>query len=400
MKLAKSLLLGSAAGLVAVAGAQAADLPVRAAAPVDYVRVCPAQGTGFFFIPGTETCLRVGGYVRVEARFDERRASTVVPVRAQDDFTFFARGQVFFDARTATEFGTLRSFVRLNADRPAGTTVLDQGFIQFAGLTAGRITSFFDFWGGNLMRGGLQTDETTELFAYTATFGGGFSATVSVENPRRSTPVGLYGGRNLPDLVANLNVAQAWGSAQIMGALHQVRVSPLVNAAGIGDKTGWAVGAGVTVNLPMLAPGSAIWLQGVYADGALGYTYVGGARDFRRVTIPAFSDAYVVGGTLRTTKSWLLSAAIRHFWTPAIWSDLQGSWGQIDVPTGVAAGVARDTTLWQIGKRLNWRPVAGLTFSGEVTYTEGRRSRLVTDPVDFRRNDNRWGATIRVQRDF
>lgn len=40
MTLAKSLLLGSAAGLMAVAGAHAADLPMKKAAPVEYVRVC------------------------------------------------------------------------------------------------------------------------------------------------------------------------------------------------------------------------------------------------------------------------------------------------------------------------------------------------------------------------
>ena len=70
MKLAKSLLLGSAAGLAVVSGAQAADLPVRKAAPVavEYVRVCTAYGAGFFFIPGTETCLRVSGRVRAEFR--------------------------------------------------------------------------------------------------------------------------------------------------------------------------------------------------------------------------------------------------------------------------------------------------------------------------------------------
>src|SRR5919106_358021 len=66
MKLVKSLLLGSAAGLAAVAGAQAADLPVRKAAPVEYVRVCSAYGVGFFYIPGTETCLRVSGFARFE----------------------------------------------------------------------------------------------------------------------------------------------------------------------------------------------------------------------------------------------------------------------------------------------------------------------------------------------
>jgi len=33
------------------------------AEPVDYVRVCDAYGSGFFYIPGTETCLRISGYV-------------------------------------------------------------------------------------------------------------------------------------------------------------------------------------------------------------------------------------------------------------------------------------------------------------------------------------------------
>src|SRR5918994_4284344 len=74
MKLVKSLLLGSAAGLAVVAGAQAADLPVRKAAPVvEYVRVCSAYGVGFFFIPGTETCLRVSGRARAEYQYINSR---------------------------------------------------------------------------------------------------------------------------------------------------------------------------------------------------------------------------------------------------------------------------------------------------------------------------------------
>jgi len=66
MKMVKSLLLGSAAGLVAVAGAQAADLPVKAK-PVEYVKVCSLYGAGFFYIPGTDTCIKLGGAVRVQA---------------------------------------------------------------------------------------------------------------------------------------------------------------------------------------------------------------------------------------------------------------------------------------------------------------------------------------------
>ncbi len=65
MKMVKSLLLGSAAGLVAVAGAQAADLPVKAK-PVQYVKICSLYGVGFYYIPGTDMCMKMGGWVRAE----------------------------------------------------------------------------------------------------------------------------------------------------------------------------------------------------------------------------------------------------------------------------------------------------------------------------------------------
>ena len=68
MKVAKSLLLGAAAGLATVVSAQAADLPTRKAAPVQYVKICDAYGAGFFYIPGTDTCLRVGGLVLAQMR--------------------------------------------------------------------------------------------------------------------------------------------------------------------------------------------------------------------------------------------------------------------------------------------------------------------------------------------
>ena len=65
MKMVKSLLLGSAAGVVAVAGAQAADLPVKAK-PVQYVKICTLYGDGFYYIPGSDTCIRFGGYIRAD----------------------------------------------------------------------------------------------------------------------------------------------------------------------------------------------------------------------------------------------------------------------------------------------------------------------------------------------
>src|SRR5689334_9520955 len=65
MKMIKSLVLGSAASVLAMAGAQAADLPVKAKA-VEYVKVCSLYGAGFWYIPGTDTCIRIGGTLRID----------------------------------------------------------------------------------------------------------------------------------------------------------------------------------------------------------------------------------------------------------------------------------------------------------------------------------------------
>ncbi|MBI3704371.1 MAG: porin, partial [Rhizobiales bacterium] len=65
MKMVKSLLLGAAAGFVAMAGAQAADLPVKAK-PVQYVKICSLYGAGFYYVPGTDTCVKIGGFFRAE----------------------------------------------------------------------------------------------------------------------------------------------------------------------------------------------------------------------------------------------------------------------------------------------------------------------------------------------
>ncbi|WP_170842468.1 porin, partial [Aureimonas jatrophae] len=102
----KSLLLGSAAALVAVSGARAADAVVMAEPePVDYVRVCDVYGKGFYYIPGTETCLSISGY----ARFQVNVAGDPAFNLEGDDYQVNTRvrGRLNFDAREETELGTL-----------------------------------------------------------------------------------------------------------------------------------------------------------------------------------------------------------------------------------------------------------------------------------------------------
>ena len=199
MKLGKSLLLGSAAALAATVGAQAADLPMRKSAPVDYVRVCDWTGAGYFYIPGSDTCMNIGGLVRAEyAYINTARAynpatfsgtvlpgnvvvpgGTIVPRRFSDQSGFFIRGRIAVDTRTQTAYGTLRAYVRYQIDRYQGlyqgggvaggqnsfanqggnNAYLDKGFIQFAGFTAGRVQSFFDFYADNYNYEGIANSD-------------------------------------------------------------------------------------------------------------------------------------------------------------------------------------------------------------------------------------------------
>ena len=120
----KAILFGSAALVMTAGAAAAADLPV--AEPVDYVKVCDAYGAGYFFLPGTDTCLKIHGYVRAEARYSSHEstgADTGVAVRGKDKTSIWARGQVNFTAREETELGTLSSRIRFEGNSDSGVKV-------------------------------------------------------------------------------------------------------------------------------------------------------------------------------------------------------------------------------------------------------------------------------------
>jgi len=410
MKLVKSLLLGSVAGLAAVAGAQAADLPAKKAAAVEYVRVCSTYGAGFFYIPGTETCLRVGGRVRAEALYVEPES------RAESSIGFRARGRIQLDARTATAYGLLRTFVRFEMTRDTGaygasstTANVDQAFIQFGGLTAGRALSFFD--NGDLPTehfGTLRFSDApnVNLFAYTFSFGNGFSASLSLEegryagddfdlDPDTGTDF-TYAGQRMPDVVAQLAYSGTWGSAMIAGAAHQIRSVALTDAAGVGfipdTEYGFAVTAQVGINLPMLAAGDALWIAATYADGALGYLGFDPsvqAGSTSRAVVDAYYD---VDGEIDTGRGWSIAGGLRHYWTPEIRQSVFGSYARVEYGAGVAE--AFDFNEWRAGTNVIWSPVSGLDIGVEVLY-----SNLDPRGTDTRSGDT-WEGRIRVQRDF
>jgi hypothetical protein len=436
MKLVKSLLLGSAAGIAAVAGAQAADLPSRKAAPVEYVRVCSAYGAGFFYIPGTDTCLRVGGRIRAEYLVQERFNPPGLDV--QDQYGFRARGRLNIDARTATSYGTLRTFIRYEmtvsngsygqgvnstgpnfaAGRGGQGTVssnLEKGFIQFGPITAGRAQSFFDFYADALNYGPIRgSDLSANLLAYTATFGSGFSATLSLEDrsEREAFITGQYpiGGSDYPDVIASLNVTQGWGSAQLSGAIFQRNVASPVGVLGLkGDDVGFALQGGVKINLPMLAAGDELWLQAAYAEGGISYLGYGGnspgstwGKDSRVGLIDfANADAVVdVNGRLHLTKGFAITAGLLHYWTPTIRQAVYGSYSELDYARQVGNW---DPKEFRVGTNLIWSPVAGLDIGVEVLYARVELKNRIGRP-DGRpgliKSDDALSGRLRIQRDF
>ena len=198
----RSLLLGSAAGLVAVAGAQAADLPVKAK-PVEYVRICSLYGVGFFYIPGTDMCLKIGGWVRGEYAYGTNGNISNGPWAGQagsqltNNSTFRARGYITADVRNQTEYGTVRSYIAvglstndLGLNTAANQFSANRAFIQWAGFTFGIAQSFFDFYSqpATSYWGTYPASDTGDpgwlVLGYTAQFGNGFSATISAEQRR------------------------------------------------------------------------------------------------------------------------------------------------------------------------------------------------------------------------
>ena len=191
----KSLLIGSAAALVAVSGARAADAVVAEPEAVEYVRVCDAYGAGFFYIPGTETCLKIGGYVRYQIDY----------ANGDKGWRKTAKASLNFTASSDTELGTLTSYieslpalafpamlvginwkdtgdniVQANELSIDGTINLDYAWISLGGLTMGyHDTAFSGGLDGEGGTGGYG--DQVHLMSYTFSGGNGFSATLSLE---------------------------------------------------------------------------------------------------------------------------------------------------------------------------------------------------------------------------
>ncbi len=449
------------------------------------MKVCSLYGVGYYYIPGTDTCIKIGGYVRYEAYHNEvsghyaDRNPAGYFTRNSQTFGQQARFRMTADVRTQTEYGTLRSYFSFgfNFLNGAGNTenggiqsaiALERAFIQFAGFTFGRSDTFFGFYNGaayGLVPLGLDGSSGPSghnVAAYTWQFGNGLSSTISIEdsNARSKGVVDLnqndllalsalnsdLKGQGVPDIVGNIRVDQAWGSAQIMGGLHKVgaryyagATPGFPNCTGNnttcdhpGDKWGWGVGAGLTLKMPWDAKDT---LSGViaYSKGAVGFVaYGNSASNFvhkQGVALGADPDAvFNTGGSLELTEAWGGSLAFEHYWTPSLRTSIVGAYLNIsysDQAKAMIAGVAGtcaasgltnatncnpDYSLWRVASRTMWNPVRNLDVGVEVAYSQidtafGGRANVAGGNGLAAGNyaiedQGYWSAAFRVQRNF
>ncbi|MGY3035572.1 hypothetical protein ACVIIV_004742 [Bradyrhizobium sp. USDA 4354] len=261
MRMVKSLLLGTAAGLIAVGGAQAADLPVKAKA-VEYVKICSLYGAGFYYIPGSDTCIKLGGYLRAEVALNaggnysaQYNGVFAANNRLTNYYSMRAREDLNIDTRTATEYGVVRTYFDAvftwttgsyvgtgSATGATGYSATTAGsssinptdggisggslgvyyaFIQFAGFTMGKSVSQFDapwvnYPGNNFdqLVGGSGSTNGVAQFTYTADFGQGVTATISAQDQTQFFTTNIW---NTAGMSTTGVLGGAYGSNDIGG---------------------------------------------------------------------------------------------------------------------------------------------------------------------------------------
>jgi len=519
MKTVKSLLLGAAAAISMVGVASAADLPV--AEPVEYVRVCDAFGAGFFFIPGTDTCLKISGFVRVDVgilsdNWTNRTngngnanvggdggpgiipsnlagpvflgnavvgpAGALIGNAAQgavvvagnpssqfatnlgflpagtvpgtfvfsgsdlnDQYMIGVRALLRFDARSRTEWGVLRSFFEFaaNSNNSAdnGNAIqIRYGFVQFGPITAGITDSFFNGDNGPTFLNHVADRSTRQtVLAYTAAFGNGISATVSLEDPEQPSGIGgsttvftgvgpmtsgegwVRQGIRYPDLVGVIRVQQAWGAAQINGVIAQRDLRNTTCNAGLPvglvttcdvEDTGWAIGGMLRVNLDMIGAGSNLLLKASYGEGG-GVHYIGNGTGQGYIGFSLDpTGAAVADNRVGVVTAWGAYAHLQVFFTPALRATLMASYIDYDYDYGGRSTNLLNLTIdrsYMVSGQIVWSPVRNLDLGLEVFYVNNRYEVFNGTAAAVgalavggttRATDDGWGAIFRIQRNF
>jgi len=361
----KSLLLGSAAALAAVSGAHAADAIVAAEPePLEYVRICDAYGAGYFFIPGTDTCLKLGGMVRTEGKW----YNAYNPGPGGNYGTLWhTRAQLSVDTATDTEYGPLKTNTVYRFDWNDGgstTSKLLWANISLGGFLVGKQDSqynLFTGYAGDVINDDVVYDGPYELnqLTYNYDAGNGFTAVVSVEDSNSGSDSSSFGGawvksvqdHYLPNVVAGAGYkAGAW-QFRVVGGYDSIVEEGAIKArvdADFGAFTAFLMG-------------------GWNTDGSKLNQYAGSNLD---------PSACPVGrGDLCGWGDWAVWGGVGYKISDKLKWNVQLAY--------------TDSKIFEATTNLKWNPVKNLLVEPEVTYTN-------FDSV----NQDQWAGILRFQRSF
>jgi hypothetical protein len=369
----KSLILGSAAALLAVSGARAADAVMAPEPePVDYVKVCDAYGAGFFYIPGTETCMSINGYVWFQVGATSRSDAGDTPgyyfnsasFATHDGWSTGSRVRINFDVRSDTELGTLRGWMRLQADFDGskvgdGGVGIDQAWVQLGGLAMGYGESawFYQFNNstgnyGSFSWGGLYYGYQ-ERSQIRYEFGGktGIYGLISLENPSDEYSY-------MPDVVGRIGYGAAWGDIRLTAAYdHDRDGGPTALAiADPNHNSAFAGSLGAVINVPSM-PGSALKVIGYYNSADSNYGPGG--------PLSGFAGTTFVGGQ----PEWSVLASFLYQATPNLGLIVSGQYFS-DVYNAGTSDKVTNTTAWAAEVSAVWTPVKNFEVRPEVVYTK------------------------------
>jgi len=450
MTLIKSLLLGSAAGIVAIASAQAADLPTRKGAPAaEYVRICSITVAGKpivgFTLPGSDTCLKISGYVTGQIEggnlndgqlvnsYNHASGQTNTGTTARPDFGYTTRANIALDAVSNTAYGPAAAHVEMQFengngfDNTGNAAYINLAYVTWAGITAGKAQSFYSFTGGgpgwaNFFSPDQKGFNQPDVLAYTASFGGGFSATLAIQSAGTNGNSGggtnfsdlgsnyVYNGMRAPDVVAQLNVTQGWGSAQLSGVAHNVDV---LGFSGATQNTwGYGIDAGVSFNLPSWGAGDDILFTGSYTRNAAWYSGLpdgmwgenGAVNGNGQQMALADTALNPDGVTWATPTAWSVSATLDHHFSPEFTLSPEASYGEVNWSGTNATSMVSNSTTWLAGAVAHWDPVKAIDFEFELLYQNTHTSTpngfLPTSNLTWQPNADGFAARFEVTRNF
>jgi len=535
----KTTLFSSAAVIMAVVGAQAADLPSKKAAPATYVKICDAYGAGFFFIPGSDTCVKLGGYVRFETNYTPavdtyllrptvigtgavgsgmqagsgqtsnmtgpainsfnsstgaNTTTAIVPVAGklvnaasfvsgtnpvatvympknlQDTTGYETRGRIEVDARTPTSMGVARTFIRLRtantsgirnvtvgnvqgyANSSASTTgiTIESAQVQWAGFTFGVGSENYAMMPSMMYNGNpwVGFPNGMKQISYHATLGGGFSATLALEDKADHAGGGYVQATpsTMPVVVGNVRLDQPWGFAAGHGmwvnnnnydvldttfdstSSSSGMLSPSSKNTGmnsVSTKSGWAIGGTVNFKLPMIAAGDQIWVTANYADGMVGALQSSGglsnlatSSNHRLIggLVRVDQNLAVVNGTAGTTalgnvKGWNIATAMTHFWASQWRSNFSAGYVEINPPTNTTGNLVwAKGNIWEVAGSLIYSPAKDFDIGLEFQYAKNNNkmqnaTATAQNTIDYNNvvaglSGSNWGAKFRVERGF